>query len=240
MLGARRRWRRPIRSGRCRLIVPYAPGGGTDVFSRLLAQQIEREFGQTLVIDNRAGGAQRDRHPGGRERAARRLHHRHGGLAPSSPIPACSRTSCPTTRARISSRCRCCRAPSSCCACIRPRRSRPRRSWSTYAKANPGKLTFASAGIGTGIHLAGEQFRQVTGIEIVVVPYRGGAPALAGLPVGQGRLHLRRGADHQAAHRGRQGARARRDARPRAATARTSRAWRRSATARSIPQARWA
>src|SRR4029079_4814651 len=39
-----------------RIIVPYAPGGGTDVFSRLLAAQIEREFGQTLVIDNRGGG----------------------------------------------------------------------------------------------------------------------------------------------------------------------------------------
>ena len=48
-----------------------------------------------------------------------------------------------------------------------------------FAKANPGKLTFASAGIGTGIHLAAEQFRQVTGIEIVIIPYRGGAPALA-------------------------------------------------------------
>ena len=48
-----------------------------------------------------------------------------------------------------------------------------------FAKANPGKLTFASAGIGTGIHLAGEQFRQVAGIDIVIVPYRGGAPALA-------------------------------------------------------------
>jgi tripartite-type tricarboxylate transporter receptor subunit TctC len=47
-----------------------------------------------------------------------------------------------------------------------------------HAKANPGKLTFASAGIGTGIHLAGEQFRQVTGTDFVVVPYRGGAPAL--------------------------------------------------------------
>ena len=40
-----------------KLIVPYAPGGGTDVFSRLLAAQMEREFGQPLVIDNRAGGA---------------------------------------------------------------------------------------------------------------------------------------------------------------------------------------
>jgi tripartite-type tricarboxylate transporter receptor subunit TctC len=48
-----------------------------------------------------------------------------------------------------------------------------------FAKANPGKLTLASAGIGTGIHLASEQFRQVTGIEFVTVPYRGGAPALA-------------------------------------------------------------
>ncbi|MSP47064.1 MAG: hypothetical protein EXQ83_14750 [Xanthobacteraceae bacterium] len=48
-----------------------------------------------------------------------------------------------------------------------------------HAKANLGKLTFASAGIGTGIYLASEKFRQVTGIEIVVVPSRGGAPALA-------------------------------------------------------------
>ena len=39
-----------------RIIVPYAPGGGTDVFSRLLAAQMEREFGQTLIIDNRGGG----------------------------------------------------------------------------------------------------------------------------------------------------------------------------------------
>src|SRR5215470_7993903 len=39
-----------------RIIVPYAPGGGTDVFSRLLAAQMERELGQSLVIDNRAGG----------------------------------------------------------------------------------------------------------------------------------------------------------------------------------------
>jgi tripartite-type tricarboxylate transporter receptor subunit TctC len=54
-----------------------------------------------------------------------------------------------------------------------------------FAKANPGKLTFASAGIGTGIHLAGEQFRQVAGIEIVIVPYRGGAPALADFLAGK-------------------------------------------------------
>src|SRR4030088_1371548 len=39
-----------------RIIVPYPPGGGTDVFSRLLAAQMEREFGQTLIVDNRAGG----------------------------------------------------------------------------------------------------------------------------------------------------------------------------------------
>ena len=57
-------WLRPMPTGAqdypqrpVRLIVPYAPGGGTDVFSRLLAVRIEREFGQSFVIDNRAGGA---------------------------------------------------------------------------------------------------------------------------------------------------------------------------------------
>jgi tripartite-type tricarboxylate transporter receptor subunit TctC len=161
-----------------KLIVPYAAGGGTDVFSRLLATQIEREFGQTLVIDNRAGGAS--------VIGTRAVADAPGdgytiGMVDSAfvtnpgllgdklpydtrkdfiPVSLLSRTQL--------------------VLCVHP--SSPFQTAQqlvAYAKANPGKLTFASAGIGTGIHLAGEQFRQVTGIEIVVVPYRGGAPALA-------------------------------------------------------------
>ena len=99
------------------------------------------------------------------------------------------------------------------------------------AKANPGKLTFASAGIGTGIHLAGEQFRQVAGIDIVIVPYRGGAPSLTDFLVRQGGFHLRRRPDDPRAYPGRQGARARRHARHARRNCPTFRAWRRSATA---------
>jgi tripartite-type tricarboxylate transporter receptor subunit TctC len=161
-----------------RIIVPYAPGGGTDVFSRLLAAQMEREFGQTLIIDNRAGGgsiigtqavanAQPDGHTIGMVDSA---FVTNPGLFKEKlpydtrkdfvPVSLLSRTQL--------------------VLCVHP--SSPFKNASelvTFAKANPGKLTFASAGIGTGIHLAGEQFRQVAGIEIVIVPYRGGAPALA-------------------------------------------------------------
>jgi len=161
-----------------KIIVPYAPGGGTDVFSRLLATQMEREFGQTLIIDNRAGGgsiigtqavanAPPDGHIIGMVDSA---FVTNPGLFKEKlpydtrkdfiPVSLLSRTQLVL-----------CVHPSS------PFKTAPELI--AYAKANPGKLTFASAGIGTGIHLAGEQFRQVAGIEIVIVPYRGGAPALA-------------------------------------------------------------
>jgi tripartite-type tricarboxylate transporter receptor subunit TctC len=54
-----------------------------------------------------------------------------------------------------------------------------------YAKANPGKLNYASAGIGTPQHLCGELFKMVTGVDMVHVPYRGAAPAVADLIAGQ-------------------------------------------------------
>jgi tripartite-type tricarboxylate transporter receptor subunit TctC len=55
----------------------------------------------------------------------------------------------------------------------------------TYAKVNPGKINMASAGIGDGTHLSGELFKIMTGVDIVHVPYRGAAPALADLLGGQ-------------------------------------------------------
>jgi tripartite-type tricarboxylate transporter receptor subunit TctC len=54
-----------------------------------------------------------------------------------------------------------------------------------YAKVNPGKINFASGGVGTSPHLSGELFKAMTGVNIVHVPYRGGAPALTDLLAGQ-------------------------------------------------------
>src|SRR5215212_6123929 len=139
---------------------------------------MEREFGQTLVIDNRAGGgstigtqavanAQPDGYTIGMVDSA---FVTNPGLFKDKlpydtrrdfiPVSLLSRTQLVLSV-----------SPSS--------PFKTAQELIAYAKANPGKLTFASAGIGTGIHLAAEQFRQVTGIEIVIIPYRGGAPALA-------------------------------------------------------------
>src|SRR6187402_973764 len=167
-----------------RIIVPYAPGGGTDVFSRLLAAQMEREFGQTLVIDNRGGGgstigtqavanAQPDGYTIGMVDSA---FVTNPGLLKDKlpydtrkdfiPVSLLSRTQLVLS--------------------VHPSSPfKTAKELGDHAKANPGKLTFASAGIGTGIHLAGEQFRQVAGINVVIVPYRGGAPMLADFLAGK-------------------------------------------------------
>jgi len=158
-----------------KIIVPYAPGGGTDVFSRLLAAQIEKEFGQPFVIDNRAGGASIV----GTQAVANAAPDGYTiGMVDSAFVtnPGLFKEKLPyDTRKDF--------VPVSLLSrtqlvlVVHP--SSPYKTAQELiaaAKANPGKLTFGSAGIGTGIHLAGEQFRQAAGIDIVVVPYRGGAP----------------------------------------------------------------
>jgi tripartite-type tricarboxylate transporter receptor subunit TctC len=167
-----------------KIIVPYAAGGGTDVFSRLLAAQIERELGQALVIENRAGGAsvigtqavanaEPDGYTIGMVDSA---FVTNPGLL-KDRLPYDTRKDFVPVSLLSRTQLVLCVHPSS------PFKTAPELI--AFAKANPGKLTFASAGIGTGIHLAGEQFRQVAGIEIVIVPYRGGAPALADFLAGK-------------------------------------------------------
>jgi tripartite-type tricarboxylate transporter receptor subunit TctC len=167
-----------------RIIVPYAPGGGTDVFSRLLAAQMERDFGQTLIIDNRAGGGSII----GTQAVANATPDGYTiGMMDSAFVtnPGLFRGKLPyDTRKDF--------IPVSLLSrtqlVLAVHASSPFKTAQelvAFAKANPGKLTFASAGIGTGIHLAAEQFRQVAGIDIVIVPYRGGAPALADFLAGK-------------------------------------------------------
>src|SRR5262245_1259891 len=147
-----------------KLIVPYAPGGGTDVFSRLLAAQIEREFGQSLVVDNRAGGAS--------VIGTRAVADAPGDGYTIGMVDSAFVTNPGLLKEKLPYDTRKDFIPVSLLSrtqlvlCVHgdsPFKTAPELI--AYAKANPGKLTFASAGIGTGIHLAGEQFRQVAGIE---------------------------------------------------------------------------
>lgn len=161
-----------------KLIVPYAAGGGTDVFSRLLAAQIEKEFGQPIVIDNRGGGASVT---GTQAVATAEPDGYTIGMVDSAFVtnPGLLQGKLPYDTRRDFT-------PVSLLArtqlVLSVRQSSAFKTSAdlvAFAKANSGKLNFGSAGIGTGIHLAGEQLRQAAGIEIAMVQYRGGAPALA-------------------------------------------------------------
>ena len=198
-----------------RIIVPYAPGGGTDVFSRLLAAQIEREFGQPLVIDNRAGGgstigtqavanAQPDGYTIGMVDSA---FVTNPGLFKDKlpydtrkdfiPVSLLSRTQL--------------------VLCVHG--SSPFKTAQelvAFAKANPGKLTFASR------NRHPPRLRAVStgdGDRVRDCPLSRRRPRARGLPVGQGGLHLRCRSFDPGAYPGRQGARFGHDARPRAAAA---------------------
>lgn len=162
-----------------RLIVPYAPGGGTDTFSRLLARHIEKEFGQNFVIENRAGGASQI----GTQAVSSATPDGYTiGMIDSAFFsnPGLFKNKLPyDTRKDF--------IPVSLLArtqmvlCVQP--SSPfqtAKQLIDHIKANPGKLTFASSGTGTAPHLAGEQFRQVTGTDFVMLQYRGAGPALQG------------------------------------------------------------
>ena len=230
--GAQSYPQRPVR-----LIVPYAPGGGTDVFSRLLAAQIEREFGQTFVIDNRPGGAsvigtqvvataQPDGYIIGMVDSA---FVTNPGLLGDKlpydtrkdfiPVSLLSRTQLVLSVHAMSP-------------------FKTAQELIVFAKANPGKLTYASAGIGTGIHLAGEQFRQVTGIDVVIVPF---AAARRRLPIFSPARSISPSARFPASASTSWAARRAASASPAGArrNCRISPAWRRSGLGAWIPRARW-
>ncbi|MCE9641245.1 MAG: tripartite tricarboxylate transporter substrate binding protein, partial [Betaproteobacteria bacterium] len=166
-----------------RLIVPYAPGGGTDLTSRLIARQLTATLNQQVIVDNRAGGAANI----GCEIAARSAPDGYtllmAGISFSinvsmfaklnyHPVKDFDPVSLVATVPLI--------------VVVHP--SVPAtsiRELITLAKAKPGTLNYGSGGTGTANHIAGELFKFMTGTEIVHVPYKGGGPALADIVGGQ-------------------------------------------------------
>jgi tripartite-type tricarboxylate transporter receptor subunit TctC len=166
-------------SGPVKLIVPIPAGGVTDVMARIVGQRLQEMWGQTVVVENRPGG-----NSGVGAQAVERSPP--DGLtllvAPDSTFTANPALFSkliydPDGFAPISVLCR-------GMPMLIAHPSLPVKTVSEligYAKANPGKLSYGSFGIGTYAHLSMEDLKRRTGIEMQHVPYRGAAPALNGL-----------------------------------------------------------
>jgi len=160
-----------------RVIVPFAPGGGTDVVARILAQQLTQRLGQSFVVDNRPAGsgivgadvvakAQGDGYTllfafSSLSSSAKLINQlpydpiadfAPVALATTSPLVMFLHPSVPATNLK---------------------------EFIAYAKANPGKLNYGSSGPGSSPHLATELLMSMAGIQMTHIPYKGIAPAIA-------------------------------------------------------------
>ena len=169
-----------------RLIVATVPGGGTDAIARILGSRLSELLGQPFVIDNRGGAGGII----GTETVARAAPDGYtllmGFIASLAMNPALVRTPYdPNTDFTPVSLV----AEAQYVVTIHP--SVPARSLKelvAYAKANPGRINYASAGNGTPVHLAAELFKSVAQINLVHIPYKGGGPAAAALLSGEAQL----------------------------------------------------
>ncbi len=170
---------RPIR-----LVVPWTPGGVTDIVARLTAEKLQAELGQTIVVENKAGASGFI----GTEFVARAAPDGYTLLLvsasthsvapnlyrrmPYDPVrdfaPVSQLTAAPTMAVTG--------ADSS---------FKSLAEIVAYAKANPGKLNCATYGAGGSSQLAAAMFSQAAGIEMTSVPYKGSAPAIMGLIAGE-------------------------------------------------------
>jgi tripartite-type tricarboxylate transporter receptor subunit TctC len=166
-----------------RIIVPFAPAGTTDIVARLMAQWLSERLGQQFVIENRPGG-------GGNPGIEAVVH------APADGYTLLSVNVTAAINATLFDKLsyNFLRDIAPVANMIRvanvmvvnpsfPAKTVP--EFIAYAKANPGKISLASAGIGSSNHLFGELFKAMTGISLIHVPYRGGGPAIADLLGGQ-------------------------------------------------------
>jgi len=172
-----------------RMIVAYPPGGGTDIVGRTLAQKLGESLGQSVVVENRGGASGNI----GTELAARAAPDGYtilmGNVAPNAinvslfkelpfdPVADFAPVSLVASTPNI--------------LVVHPlTRARTVKEVIALAKAKPGAFNFASAGVGSSSHLAGELFRILAGADIVHVPYKGAGPAMVDVLSGQVQLYF--------------------------------------------------
>ena len=166
-----------------RLVVGFPPGGGTDIIARLIGQWLSERLGQQLVIENRPGAGSNLATEGVVRAAADGYTLLLVSAAHAINATLYDRLNYNFLR-DIAPVAGVIRVPN----LMEVNPSLPPKSvpeFIAYAKANPGKVSYASGGNGTAQHLAGELFKIMTGVDMVHVPYRGDAPALTDLIGGQ-------------------------------------------------------
>ena len=170
-----------------RIVVPYAPGGSTDTVARITADRLSSIWAQQLVIENKPGAgtnigaaAVASSDPdgytmfiGSSSLATSRLLYHSLPYAISDLAPVTLVCTFPLLMLVPNS------SPAKSIA-----------AFVAFAREKKGKVTFASPGVGTVPHLAGELFKQITHIEMTHVPYRGDAPALADTMAGRVDLQI--------------------------------------------------
>jgi tripartite-type tricarboxylate transporter receptor subunit TctC len=166
-----------------RLIVPFPPGGGTDAVARILSVRLSEVWGQQVVIENKGGAGSNI----GNDAAAHADPDGYTMLLGTLPLAVNRYMFNSLNYDSITDL-----APVTM-ICNYPNlmmvpNSSPVKSvkeFIDFAKANRGKITFGSSGIGTSPHLAGELFKRMAGIEMTHVPYRGAGPAMNDLIPGR-------------------------------------------------------
>ena len=166
-----------------RLIVPYAPGGGVDIIARATAQDLAKRVGQQIIVDNRTGGGGNV----GSDLVAKSAPDGYTLLmaSPANTINPSLYAKMPYEPMRdLAAIALIASVP----AVLLANRSLPVQNLKqlvALAKARPGALTYGSGGSGTTEHLAGEMFKSFARIDMLHVPYKGGAQVLTDVIGGQ-------------------------------------------------------
>jgi tripartite-type tricarboxylate transporter receptor subunit TctC len=170
-----------------RMVVPFPPGGGNDILARTLGQRLSEVTGQQVVIDNRggAGGAlgatiAATANPDGYTLFLGSV----GNLAQTPALKA----DLPYNPVRDFAPAALVATSSFMLAANPSVPAKTVQELITLAKASPGKLTYASAGAGSSLHMAGELFKFATGTDLLHVPYKGTGPAMTDLVSGRVQL----------------------------------------------------
>ena len=167
-----------------RIIVPYPPGGTADIVGRTIAEKLGVIWGQSVIVENRAGAGGTIGVDSAVKAASDGYTLVLGVTGPLTIAPGINaqlaydplRDLVPITLVA---------AVPSLIAVHPSVPARDLKELIALAKSQPGKLTFASAGTGTSVHIAGELFKSMAGVDILHVPYKGGVPALNDLMGGQ-------------------------------------------------------